>query len=52
VILGTKLISKKWGIQSAMIYTDNQAAIMATQLLKPNPGHYIFDALHDDIEAL
>jgi len=52
VILGTKLISKEWGIQSAMIHTDSQAAIMATQLVKPNSGHHIFNMLHDDIEAL
>jgi hypothetical protein len=35
VILGTKLISKEWGIWSAIIYTDNQAAITATQLTNP-----------------
>ena len=52
MILGTKLISKEWGIWSAIIYTDNQAAITAIQLTKPNPGHYIFDALHDNIKAL
>jgi hypothetical protein len=44
VILATKLISKEWGIQLTIIYSDNQAAITATQLMKPNPGHYIFDA--------
>lgn len=49
VILGVKLISKEWGIWSATIYTDNQATIMATQLTKPNAGHHIFDALHDNI---
>jgi ribonuclease HI len=52
VILAMKLISKEWGIRSAIIYTDNQAAITATQLMKPNPGHHIFDALHDNIEEL
>jgi ribonuclease HI len=51
-ILGTKLISKEWGIWSAIIYIDNQASIMATQLTKPNPGHYIFNTLHKNIEAL
>jgi ribonuclease HI len=51
VILGTKLTSKEWGIWSAIIYTDNQAASMATQLMKPNPGHYIFDTLHNNIEV-
>ena len=52
VILDTKLISKEWGIRLAIIYTDNQATITATQLTKPNPGHHIFDALHDNIGAL
>jgi ribonuclease HI len=51
-ILGTKLISKEWGIRSAIIYIDNQASITATQLTKPSSGHYIFDALHENIETL
>jgi len=51
-MLGTKLISNKWNIQSASIYIDNRASIMATQLTKPNPGHYIFDELHKSINTL
>ena len=51
-VLGTKLISKEWNIQSANIYIDNCASITATQLTKPNPGHYIFDALHESIAAV
>ena len=51
-LLGTKLIHNEWGIRSAYIYIDNCAAITATTLMKPCPGHYIFDALHNSITAL
>lgn len=51
-LLGTKLISCEWGIWSANIYIDNQASIAATTLMKPCPGHYIFDAFHHSITAL
>jgi ribonuclease HI len=51
-VLGTKLISKEWNIRSANIYIDNCASITATQLTKPNPGHYIFDALHKSIAVV
>ena len=33
-VLGTKLISKEWGVWSAIIYIDNQASIMATSVLR------------------
>ena len=51
-ILGTKLMQKEWGIRSAIIYIDSQAAITATQLTKPTTGHYIFDALHEHVDML
>ena len=51
-MLGTKLISNEWNIWTAFIYIDNQASIAATQLIKPSPGHYIFDALHESITSL
>jgi len=51
-LLGTKLISNKWGIQSANIYIDNQAFITATTLIKPSAGYYIFNAFHNSIMAL
>jgi hypothetical protein len=51
-VLGTKLISNKWGVQSAYLYIDNQAAITATQLTKPTSGHHIFDAFHEGINKL
>lgn len=51
-LLGTRLINKEWGVQSAHIYIDNQATIAATTLTKPNAGHYIYDALHDAIATL
>lgn len=51
ILLGTKLIREQWGIWSANIYIDNCASIAATTLTKPNPGHYIFDAIHDSIVA-
>jgi hypothetical protein len=29
------------------MYIDNQASILATQSIKPTPGHYLLDILHD-----
>ena len=52
VVLGARLISNEWNIQSANFYIDNRASITATQLTKPNPGHYIFDALHKSIASI
>ena len=52
VLLGIRMISNEWGIRSANIYIDNQASITAISLTKPNPGHYIFDAVQDGITAL
>ena len=51
-LLGTKLISNEWGIWSAILYIDNRASILATQLTKPTAGHYIFDTFHKFIETL
>jgi hypothetical protein len=51
-LLGIKLIAKEWNIRSAFIYIDNRAAITATQLTKPNPGHCIFDAIHKSVGLL
>jgi len=51
-VLGAKLISSKWSIQSAMFCIDSQAAIKAIQLTKPKPGHYIFDMLHKSLEGV
>jgi hypothetical protein len=51
-VLGIKLISKEWGVWSAILCIDNQAVIKATQLTKPNAGHYIIDTLHESIDVL
>jgi ribonuclease HI len=51
-VLGAKLVAEQWGIRSATFCIDNQATIKATQLTKPNPGHYIIDALHENFKAL
>jgi hypothetical protein len=51
-VLGIKLISKEWGVQSAILCIDNQAIIKATQLTKPSAGHYIIDILHESINVL
>ena len=50
--MGAKLISNEWGIQSAILYIDNQASILAMQLMKPTTGHHIFNAFHENIESL
>ena len=46
MLLGVKLLEREWGIRSAIFYIDNHAAILATRLTKPSPGHHIFDTLH------
>lgn len=51
-ILGTKLVSNEWGVQSAIFYIDNQASITVTQLMSSSAGHYIFDVFHKCIETL
>jgi ribonuclease HI len=51
-LLGVKLISREWGVQSITLCIDNQAVIKATQLTKPSAGHYILDTLHRNIEML
>jgi len=51
-LLGMKLINNKWGIQSAIIYINNQASIKATMLMKPSAGHYIFNTIHKSIASL
>ena len=33
----------------ASMYIDNQASIMATQLIYPAPGHHLLDILHDKV---
>ena len=40
ILLRIKLMEREWGIRSAIFYTDNQAAILATQLNKPASGHH------------
>jgi ribonuclease HI len=49
MLLGIKLMEREWGIRSANFYIDNRAAILATQLTKPAPGHHIFDKFHHHI---
>jgi hypothetical protein len=49
LLLGTKLMEREWGIRSACFYIDNRAAILATQLTKPAPGHHIFDKFHSHV---
>jgi ribonuclease HI len=46
LLLGAKLLNREWGARTATFFIDNRAAILATQLTKPNSGHYIFDAFH------
>ena len=31
------------------MYVDNQASILSTQSIKPAPGHYLVDILHDKV---
>ena len=31
------------------MYVDNQASILSTQSIKPTPGHYLLDALHNKV---
>jgi ribonuclease HI len=49
MILGAKLLDREWGAQSATFFIDNRAAILATQLTKPTPGHHLIDTFHRHI---
>ena len=51
-LLATKLIMNETGADSAIIYTDNRAAITASTLTKPSPGHYLLDAFHNAITLI
>lgn len=48
-LMGLKLIEQEDNVRVASMFIDNQAAITATSLIKPAPGHYIMDALHDEL---
>ena len=52
MLLTTKLIMNKTNANSAIIYTDNRAAITTSTLTKPSPGHYIFNAFHNAISTI
>jgi ribonuclease HI len=49
MLLGVKLMEREWGIRSATFYIDNRAALLATQLTKPAPGHHIFNVFHNQV---
>ncbi|KAF8580430.1 hypothetical protein K439DRAFT_1275782, partial [Ramaria rubella] len=53
LLLGAELLRTEDQLQgTATIRLDNHAAITATALTKPAPGHYLVDAVHsltDDI---
>ena len=51
-VLGARLISQEWGVQSATFCIDSQAIIKAIQLTKPSPGHYIINAFHGILDML
>jgi hypothetical protein len=45
-------LNREWGTRSASFFIDNRAAILATKLTKPEPGHHIFNAFHKYVEHL
>ncbi|KAF9456696.1 hypothetical protein BDZ94DRAFT_1144800, partial [Collybia nuda] len=51
-LMALKLVSKQQRVRDVTICVDNQAAITATMLLRPAPGHYILDAFHSDLIEL
>ena len=51
-LLATKLTMNETDTDSAIIYTDNRAAIAASILTKPSPGHYLLDAFHNAISLI
>ena len=42
----------KTNVDSATIYTDNRAAITASALTKPSPGHYLLNTFHNAISII
>lgn len=45
-ILGQQLVYNELSVGSESMYVDNQASILATQSIKPTPGHYLVDIFH------
>jgi hypothetical protein len=39
-------LEKQLGSQTATFFINNRAALLSTQLIKPNPGDHIFDTFH------
>ncbi|KAG2134513.1 hypothetical protein DEU56DRAFT_738481, partial [Suillus clintonianus] len=50
MILGAELLRREPGKPSARLCVDNQAAILATQSFRTNPGHYLMDMFHRNLE--
>ncbi|KAF8152975.1 hypothetical protein B0H34DRAFT_662380 [Crassisporium funariophilum] len=46
MILGLELIRREQNVTGVSMGVDNQAAITATQLMRPAPGHHIWDLFH------
>lgn len=52
VLLALHITQGLRALRSVNIYTDNRAAITAASGIKPRPGHYIFDEIHEVAKAL
>lgn len=52
MILAAELLRTEPRTKRARIGVDSQAAILATRSYSASPGHYLVDALHDQMERL
>jgi ribonuclease HI len=53
LVLGAQLLrTETRPLRTVSFNTDNQAAILATQLRRPAPGHYLMDVYHRIMEKL
>lgn len=51
-LLATKFILNELNVDSAIIYTDNCAAIIASTLVKPLSGHHLLDTFYKAISTI
>ncbi|KZP13385.1 hypothetical protein FIBSPDRAFT_686736, partial [Athelia psychrophila] len=50
--LGVELLRTQKRARSASFYIDNQVCLLGTQSIRSNPGHYLLDHVHVQVERV